>query len=268
MMTGYSGTGKSGKVHHYYICNGVKRKSGCHKKTVQKQYIEDLAIAACRKMLTDENIASIVKGLTSVIEAQPKNMELETFRKELRDIEKKRTNLLNAVAECEIDVFRKSLYEQLAAVETRRSELEFNISVEQSKDVKFTPEMIEFFLLSLRNGDDDDPLYRKALISVFINKIYLYDDKITIHVTTGGDSVEITEQIISNVEASNAEAEGSFKGAFRSTKRANTNSIPLSMYCGMFSYWSLTYNQQRHHVLLRGASATFAGLAGMLFWQS
>ena len=212
MMTGYSGTGKSGKVHHYYICNGVKRKSGCHKKTVQKQYIEDLAIAACRKMLTDENIASIVKGLTSVIEAQPKNMELETFRKELRDIEKKRTNLLNAVAECEIDVVRKSLYEQLAAVETRRSELEFNISVEQSKDVKFTPEMIEFFLLSLRNGDDDDPLYRKALISVFINKIYLYDDKITIHVTTGGDSVEITEQIISNVEASNAEAEGSFKG--------------------------------------------------------
>ena len=229
MMTGYSGTGKSGKVHHYYICNGVKRKTGCHKKTVQKQYIEDLTISVCRQMLTEENIASIIEGLTKAIEAQPKNTELETFRKELRAVEKKRVNLLNAVSECEIDVVRKSLYEQLATVEARRAELEFNISVEEAKDVPFTPEMIEFFLLSLRDGDADDPIYRKALISVFINKIYLYDDKITVHITTGGEPVEITGQIISDIEASDAKAECSFKGL-----SAPPFKRPHSYGCGPF----------------------------------
>ena len=122
MMTGYSGTGKSGKAHHYYICNGVKNKTGCHKKTVQKQYIEDLVITHCRKMLTDDNIDRIVKSVYEAVEKQPKNTELEAFRKELKDVEKKRTNLLNAVMECDIDVVRKSLYKQLEAIEQRYSD--------------------------------------------------------------------------------------------------------------------------------------------------
>lgn len=225
MMTGYGGTGKNGKQHHYYICNGVKRKSGCHKKTVRKQYIEDLVIDVCRQMLTAENIDIIIQKLSEELEKQPQNVELEAYQKELKAVEKKRANLLNAVTECDIDVVRKSLYEQLAAIEERRAELEFNISVEKSKDVKITPNMIRFFLESLKDGSADDPAYRRALIAVFVNKIYLYDHKLTIHVNTGGDLVEITGEIIDSIEKSDAEAACSFKGASPPPNCANPNSV-------------------------------------------
>lgn len=213
MMTGYGGTGKSGKAHHYYICNGVKRKTGCHKKTVRKKYIEDLVIDVCRQLLTDENIDQIVQGLSAALEKQPKNIELEAFRKELKEVEKKRTNLLNAVMECSIDVVRQSLYEQLEVVEQRRSELELSIAVEEKRNTRFTPEMVAFFLYELKKGNADDPVHRKALIATFINKIFLYDDKLTIHMNTGGEPVEITGALIEEIEKSDTEAECSFKGA-------------------------------------------------------
>ena len=73
--------------------------------------------------------------------------------------------------------------------------------------------MIRFFLESLKDGSADDLAYRRALIAVFVNKIYLYDDKLTIHVNTGGDPVEITGEIIDSIEKSDAEAACSFKGA-------------------------------------------------------
>lgn len=212
MMTGYSGTGKSGKVHHYYICNGVKRKSGCHKKTVQKQYIEDLVYKVCLGILTDDNIENIADTCIAEYDKWSENPELIAFRNELRAVEKKRLNLLNAVAECEIDVVRKSLYEQLASIEARKSELEYNISMADVKKLHITRDHIIFFLSELKDGYLDEIMHRKILISAFINKIYLYDDKITIHVTTGGEPVEITNQIISDTEANGAEAECSFKG--------------------------------------------------------
>ena len=212
MMTGYGGTGKSGKQHHYYICNGVKRKSGCHKKTVRKQEIEDMVIDVCRQLLTDENIDTLVQQVIEAIAKQPKNEDLEAYRNELKATEKKRANLLNAVTECEIDVVRKSLYEQLAAVEERRSDLEYRIQVEQAKMTVLKPSMVRYFFLSLKRGSFDDLVTRRALIATFVNKIYLYDDKLTIHLNTGGNPVEITGKIIEEVEESNAEAECSFKG--------------------------------------------------------
>lgn len=219
LMTGYGGTGKLGKQYHYYICNGVKRKSGCHKKTVRKQEIEDMVIEFCCQLLTDENIDNLVQQVVEAIAKQPKNEDLEAYRNELKAVEKKRANLLSAVAECEIDVVRKSMYEQLATIEERRSDLEYRIQVEQAKMTVLKPSMVRYFFLSLKRGSFDDPVTRRALVDTFVNKIYLYDDKLTIHLNTGGNPVEITGKIIEGVEESNAEAECSFKGRNAPPKR-------------------------------------------------
>ena len=40
LMTGYSGTSKTGKLHNYYMCNNARKKL-CNKKAVQKDYIEN-----------------------------------------------------------------------------------------------------------------------------------------------------------------------------------------------------------------------------------
>ncbi len=54
----------------------------------------------------------------------------------------------------------------------------------------------------MKNGDINDIKYRRALISVLINKIYLYDDKATIIFNTQDRPVEITEDLLNDIEGS------------------------------------------------------------------
>ena len=52
MMTGYGGTGKSGKAYHYHACKNAK-KHKCQKKVVDKNRIEKIVYDTCAKLLTD-----------------------------------------------------------------------------------------------------------------------------------------------------------------------------------------------------------------------
>ena len=70
MMTGYGGTGKSGKAYHYYICRKAKKKK-CNKKIIGKELIEDCVVAECLKMLTDENIRFIAKKVSEECKKKP-----------------------------------------------------------------------------------------------------------------------------------------------------------------------------------------------------
>ena len=96
MMTGYAGTSKTGSVHHYYICNGRKKKT-CNKKNVRKEYIEDLVISKCRSLLTDENIRLIAKEVAAVCAADYDGSLLKSLRVKLKEVEKAIDNLLTAL---------------------------------------------------------------------------------------------------------------------------------------------------------------------------
>ena len=64
MMAGESGTGRNGVIHRYYKCGGAKRKLGCHKKAVKKDWIERIAVQyTVQRVLQDELIAQIADKL-------------------------------------------------------------------------------------------------------------------------------------------------------------------------------------------------------------
>ena len=55
MMTGTSGTSKTGKIHNYYKCNNAIYKKSCDKKTVKKDLIERFVVVLTRDfVLRDE----------------------------------------------------------------------------------------------------------------------------------------------------------------------------------------------------------------------
>ena len=72
--------------------------------------------------------------------------------------------------------------------------------------------MVHFFLRKLKDGNVDDIKYRKTLINVFINKIYLYDDKLTIIFNSGDNPVTINDFLLSEIEDNSKKAEGLFLG--------------------------------------------------------
>lgn len=59
---------------------------------------------------------------------------------------------------------------------------------------------IRFFLTSLKKGNINDLKYRKTLINIFVNKIFLYDDRVTITFNSGDEAVTINDVLLSEIE--------------------------------------------------------------------
>ena len=58
-MNGESGAGRHGKVYHYYSCYTKKRKLGCDKRPLKKDYIEGIVARDALNLLTDQLIDEI-----------------------------------------------------------------------------------------------------------------------------------------------------------------------------------------------------------------
>lgn len=199
MMTGFSGTGKQGKVYNYYICNGRKNKT-CKKKMVNKDYIENLVISECRRLLSAENIRRIAKEVVAICEAEKDTSNLKRLQKLLSENERKQRNTIAAIMESDIESVRKSLGEQIPILENEHTEIEKMIAEEETPYPTLTETDIKFFLTQLKKGNVKDIKYRKMLVSIFVNKIYLYDDRVTITYNSGDEPVTISDQLLSEIE--------------------------------------------------------------------
>ena len=211
MMTGFSATGKQGKVYNYYICNGRKAKK-CEKGMVKKDYIEDIVISQCRKFLTPANIAKIAQKVSALCEEDRDTSNLRFLKKDLADNKKKQENALNAVMETDNPTIRKGLYDRIAQLEAAQKEIEAAIAQEVIPFPSLTEPKIRFFLTALRDGSVKDIKYRKMLIRLFVNRIYLYDDHLTTTFNTGEDTVEINDRLLAELEENSDKERLLFKG--------------------------------------------------------
>ena len=57
-----------------------------------------------------------------------------------------------------------------------------------------------------------DIKYRKMLIRLFVNRIYLYDDHLTTTFNTGEDTVEINDRLLAELEENSDKERLLFKG--------------------------------------------------------
>lgn len=83
------------------------------------------------------------------------------------------------------------------------------MALEGKSHPSLTVTQIKFFLNALKKGNANDIKHRRTLISVFINAIYLYDDKITLVFNSGDVPVTIDDKLLSEIEQDNKNAEKS-----------------------------------------------------------
>ena len=114
---------------------------------------------------------------------------------------------MNAVMECDIESLRKSLYLQAPELEQDRIRIEKEIALEEKAYPILTVPKIKFFLTALKKGNVNDMKYRKTLISVFVNEVYLYDDKITLIFNSGDKPVTINDLLLSEIEEGHKQKE-------------------------------------------------------------
>ena len=177
LMFGESGTSRTGEVHRYYNkCATAKKHKGCKKKTVRKQWLEDLAVNQTMQLVRDD--AAMESIIAKVMELQNKeNTNIPLYEKQLRDAESGIQNMLNAI---QAGILTSSTKERLEQLEETKRELEARIAEEKLAKPKVTEEFIRFWLRRFRKLDMSLKDQRQALVDTFINAIYLYDDKVLI----------------------------------------------------------------------------------------
>ncbi len=173
-MVGESGTARNQTTYRYYKCLSAKRKRGCDKKAVRKEWIEDIVINQILKVIWDDDLIDDVADL--VIEMQKmENTALPMLNKRKREIETSISNILSAI---EQGIFTTSTKQRLEELESQKRDIEIEISKENISRPTLTREQIVFWFHRFRKMNVDLPENRRRLVDSFVNSIILYDDRI------------------------------------------------------------------------------------------
>ena len=172
-MTGFSGTSHTSKFYQYYGCVTQRRRGGdCKKKSVQKNYIEDLVVESVLSVLTDEYINDIARKISELSLKEGNTDTVKRLRRLLKENEEATANLVKAIeAGKAVDV----LSSQIEKRQSEKADLEAQLAREKMICPVLTFDEVKFFFEKFKDGDANDTTYRTTLIDTFVNKIFLYD---------------------------------------------------------------------------------------------
>ena len=254
LMFGESGTSRTGEVHRYYKCATAKKHKGCKKKTVRKQWLEDLVVNQTMQLVKDD--AAMESIIAKVMELQNKeNTNIPLYKKQLRDAESGIQNMLNAI---QAGILTSSTKERLEQLEETKRELEARIAEEKLAKPKVTEEFIRFWLLRFRKLDMSLKDQRQALVDTFINAIYLYDDKvlITFNYKEGTQTVTFGEA---------AEAASKGNGSDLDCFTAPENAVKSKDFMAFLFFWQSLHTFAHLLHTLQKSHELFASLAQRVF---
>lgn len=196
MMTGYGGTGKSGKAYHYYACNNFKRRK-CKKKVVRKEKIEDRVVLECRKLLTDRNIERIAAAVAAACKADHDTTSVKRIKAAIQEADTAIENLWKAL---ESGQAADMITQRIEKRQREKEELEAQLAIEMGKQVTLTAPQIRAYLYSLKKGSIDDENTKRGIINIFLRAVYLYDDRFTLILNGSEKPVTIDDALLDEIE--------------------------------------------------------------------
>lgn len=198
MMTGYSAK----KKYNYYGCKG-KKQHKCTKLPIHKDFIEDLVFNETKDFLNNqENINMIIKEIENLAKKERDDKYLKDLKKQLNTEQKKKENLLNALANCNDEDIRKDIYEKMNSIKVSIERISFEISKIEAPIDTMLLDKINFVIEEMKNGSIKDIKFKKLLINMFISEIYLYDDMVTIvFLTTKKKNIKFSEDLLKQTKS-------------------------------------------------------------------
>ena len=180
-IIGLSGTGRGGDKFYYYVCRGKRLHNGCLKKNEKKDFLEWYV---CEQTVLYVLTPSRMKEIAEAVVAQYDNEFNDSKIKELeraiskldRDIDKF-TDMLLEVPKAA----RQKIYEKIELADAQKADLEIDLSkLRIANGIRYTEEDIIAWLKTFCKGDLCDIDFRRRIIDVFVNSVYLYDDRVIV----------------------------------------------------------------------------------------
>ena len=190
-MIGLSGTSKTKKVSHYYVCADKRRKRTCQKKNVRRDVLERTVAQAIRDyVLTDDVIEWIADQTLAYNDKRLDHSTIDMLRAQLADNKRAISNLMKAI---EMGIITDTTKSRLIELEKEQCKINIAIKNEESAIVQISREDLIAGLSAFKDGDIDDKDYLSALFDTFLISVHVFDDKlkITFSFTKDSNSMEI-----------------------------------------------------------------------------
>lgn len=178
VMTGTSGTSKSGKLCFYYTCHS-HRAHRCDQRSVPRDQLEDLICSAIwDDVLSDDSIRWMAHQTILDQDKLQAGSDLDILRASLAQTRAQKTNILNAI---KAGIFTQTTRDELLRLEQEEADLEDRIhQAEQLTAELPTEDDIISFLELFREGLEDQTLKRSALLDAFVSRAEVHADHILI----------------------------------------------------------------------------------------
>ena len=208
-MIGYSGTGKMGKLYHYYSCTGIRKKT-CNKKIVAKDLIEGQVADICAQLLTPERIQIIAEEVIKACQAGGEYLSIKRLRDAIKEADNAIENLWVALEKGQSP---ERITKRIQQREAEKAALEKQLAKEKRKQPTLQLAHILAFLYYLRDLPGSDKVKRKTLITIFVNSVYLYEDYFTIIFNAGNATLRAENIPRESIENSLKEAVNKTSGS-------------------------------------------------------
>ncbi|MBR6030201.1 MAG: recombinase family protein [Clostridia bacterium] len=180
-MVGESGRSRNGDKYYYYACAQKKKSHACSKKNEQKDYLERYVVQQTAEyVLSPSRLKHIAAAVVEEYSKEFSDNRSTEYEKALAQIDTELEKLIDALVEAP-KIAHAKIYARMEALESQKSDLETELAALRiAQDVRMTESEIIKWLQQFCNGDPDSEEYRSRIIDVFVNSVYVYDDRITI----------------------------------------------------------------------------------------
>lgn len=141
--------------------------------------------------LTDTAIERIADAI--VVMQEQEDTVTPVLKQQLQQCE---TEIRNVPKAIRLGIITDTTKECLEDLETQRESLKKSIAQLQLERRSFSKEEIVEWISKYKNGNTNDPDYRKEIIDTFVNSVYVYDDKLILTYNYKDDSQTLTLQEI------------------------------------------------------------------------
>lgn len=197
MMVGYGGTSRNGKQYHYYCCKKARKKK-CNKKIISKSIIEDIVVKTCLTMLTKENCKYIASQVGKYCTDDSDNLAVKNLKSAVKNLDTAIENLWNSLERGENT---EMITERINARTAEKEKLLIELAKEENKRTVLSEAQIAAFLDYVLMLPADDINKKRAIINIFVNAIYLYDDHLDIVFNASNQMMEAKNIPIDDIEA-------------------------------------------------------------------
>lgn len=187
-MHGVSGTGRHGGIFYYYQCTGRRKKrNGCQKKHEKKDFIEWYVVEqTVNYVLSPERIRTIAARVIAEYDKEFGDNSVAELENRVKALEREIEKAVDAALEMP-KAARKPLYDKIERLGAEKEDVEIDLAkLRVANKIQFTEEEIVSWLQSFCKGDLFDMDFRRKIIDVFINSVFLFDDKIVIYYNLQG----------------------------------------------------------------------------------